>query len=161
VTDYPTAASTNSAAAAFVALAREHGLDPAVLALAWVLAQDGVVSAVVGPESVAELTAQIEKLEGLVAMPSAYVHEDLKFHDIIMRMSGDRLSKAIIDGIQSEALRTHGYSGKLSVEHVRLTQDAHRKVYEAIAAGDAHGASTAMRAHIAGSWDKRRAQPRG
>ncbi len=113
------------------------------------------------PESVAELTAQIQTLEELVTMPSAYVHEDLKFHDIIMRMSGDRLSKAIIDGIQSEALRTHGYSGKLSVEHVKATQAAHRKVYEAIAAGDADGAAAAMQEHIAGSWDKRRAQPRG
>ena len=113
------------------------------------------------PETVAELTEQIEKLEGLVAMPSAYVHEDIKFHDIIMRMSGDRLSKAIIDGIQSEALRTHAYSGKLSVEHVRETQDAHRKVYEAIAARDPERASKAMRDHIAGSWDKRRARPRG
>lgn len=113
------------------------------------------------PNAVEELRAQIYKLEELVASPSAYVHEDLKFHDIIMRMSGDRLSKAIIDGIQSEALRTHGYSGKLSIEHVRATQDAHRKVYEAIAAGDADGAAAAMRAHIAGSWEKRRAQPRG
>ena len=113
------------------------------------------------PETLTELTAQIEKLEELVPMPSAYVHEDLKFHDIIMRMSGDRLSKAIIDGIQSEALRTHGYSGKLSVAHVRATQEAHRKVYEAIAAGDPDGASRAMREHIAGSWEKRRAQPRG
>jgi DNA-binding FadR family transcriptional regulator len=113
------------------------------------------------PETVAELTEQIDKLEELVTMPSAYVHEDIKFHDIIMRMSGDRLSKAIIDGIQSEALRTHGYSGKLSVEHVRETQEAHRKVYEAIAAGDADRASRAMREHIAGSWDKRRARPRG
>lgn len=113
------------------------------------------------PESVAELTAQIDKLEELVTLPSAYVHEDLKFHDIIMRMSGDRLSKAIIDGIQSEALRTHGYSGKLSVEHVRATQAAHRKVHDAIAARDPEAAAAAMREHIAGSWEKRRSQPRG
>jgi DNA-binding FadR family transcriptional regulator len=112
-------------------------------------------------ETVAELAAQIDKLETLVTMPSAYVVEDLRFHDIIMDMSGDRLSKAIIDGIQSEALRTHGYSGKLSVEHVKLTHAAHRNVYEAIAARDPDRASKAMREHIAGSWDKRRAQPRG
>jgi DNA-binding FadR family transcriptional regulator len=113
------------------------------------------------PEGVAELGAQIDKLAALVQTPSAYVLEDLKFHDLIMTMSGDRLSKAIIDGIQSEALRTHGYSGKLSVEHVQATQDAHRKVYDAIASGDAHGAAMAMQEHIAGSWSKRRARPRG
>ncbi|WP_244931379.1 aldo/keto reductase [Nocardioides sp. W7] len=44
-------------AAAFAAVADAHGLDPAVLALAWVLAQEGVVSAVIGPESVEELAA--------------------------------------------------------------------------------------------------------
>ncbi len=112
------------------------------------------------PESIAELSGQIDKLETLVTMPSAYVHEDLKFHDLIMQMSGDRLSKAIIDGIQSEALRTHGYSGKLSVAHVRTTQEAHRRVYEAIAAKDADAASEAMHAHITGSWERRRPQSR-
>lgn len=44
-------------AAAFSRIADEHGLDPAHLALGWVLAQDGVVSAVVGPESPAQLAA--------------------------------------------------------------------------------------------------------
>lgn len=41
----------------FVALARDSGWDPAVLALAWVLGLDGVSCAVLGPESVAELDA--------------------------------------------------------------------------------------------------------
>lgn len=103
-----------------------------------------------------ELASQIEKLEELVTIPSAYVHEDLRFHDIIMRMSGDRLSKAIIDGIQSEALRTHAYSGKLSVDHVKSTQAAHRKVFDAIMARDPDAAGAAMREHISGSWTKRR-----
>lgn len=46
-------------AADFHAIAADYALDPAVLALAWVLAQDGVVSAVVGPESPAELAALV------------------------------------------------------------------------------------------------------
>lgn len=44
-------------AARFHALADARGLDPAVLALAWVLSRDGVVSAVIGPESSEELAA--------------------------------------------------------------------------------------------------------
>lgn len=112
------------------------------------------------PEMVAELTAQVEKLESLVAMPAAYVHEDVVFHDIIMRMSGNRLSKAVIDGVQSEALRTHSYSGKLNVEHVRETHEAHRRICDAIVKGDADAASRAMREHIEGSWARRRAQGR-
>ncbi|WP_311267833.1 FadR/GntR family transcriptional regulator [Sphingobium sp. WCS2017Hpa-17] len=108
------------------------------------------------PESVAELSAQIRKLEGLVEMPAAYVHEDVNFHDIIMRMSGDRLSKAIIDGIQGKALNTHGYAGKLSVAHVRDTHAAHQRIHDAIAAGDPEAAARAMREHIESSWAKRR-----
>jgi DNA-binding FadR family transcriptional regulator len=55
------------------------------------------------PEQIAELTAQVEKLEGLISVPAAYVHEDVAFHDIIMRMSGDRLSKAICSGVALRA----------------------------------------------------------
>lgn len=109
------------------------------------------------PEDIAELSAQIEKLEGLVSVPAAYVHEDVAFHDIIMRMSGDRLSKAIIDGVQSEALRTHGYSGRLNVEHVKATHEAHKKIHAAIAALDPDAAARAMREHIESSWATRRA----
>ncbi|MFD2137326.1 FadR/GntR family transcriptional regulator [Novosphingobium resinovorum] len=109
------------------------------------------------PETRAELKTQIDKLEALVEMPAAYVHEDVNFHDVIMRMSGARLSKAIIDSIQSRALNTHGYSGTLNVEHVRETHAAHRKVYQAIVDGDAEAAAKAMRDHIESSWARRRA----
>ncbi|UIJ44330.1 FadR family transcriptional regulator [Sphingomonas cannabina] len=112
------------------------------------------------PEMVDALTRQIDKLETLIPVPAAYVHEDVMFHDIIMRMSGDRLSKAVIDGVQSEALRTHEYSGKLNIEHIKDTHAAHRRIYEAIVAGDAEAASRAMRSHIEESWARRRAERR-
>lgn len=109
------------------------------------------------PELIEALTRQMDKLKSLIPHPAAYVHEDLGFHDIIMRMSGDKLSKAVIDGVQSEALRNHGYSGKLNVEHVRETHAAHERIYDAIVAGDGEGASRAMRDHIESSWARRRA----
>jgi DNA-binding FadR family transcriptional regulator len=108
------------------------------------------------PEAAAQLGRQIEKLEGLIDTPAAYVHEDVLFHDIIMRMSGDRLSKAIIDSVQSKAVKTYSYSGRLNVDHVRATHEAHKRVYEAIVAGDSEGAARAMREHIETSWRKRR-----
>ena len=108
------------------------------------------------PEAADELTRQMEKLASLITTPAGYVHEDVAFHDIIMRLSGDRLSKAIIDSIQSKAVKTHSYSGKLNVEHVRATHEAHAKVYDAIMARDPEAAARAMRDHIEGSWKKRR-----
>ena len=108
------------------------------------------------PEAAEQLSQQMKKLEGLITTPAGYVHEDVAFHDIIMRLSGDRLSKAIIDSIQSKALKTYGYSGRLNVAHVKETHDAHLKVYQAIIAGDGDAAARAMRDHIESSWSKRR-----
>ncbi|HEX5789179.1 MAG TPA: FadR/GntR family transcriptional regulator [Woeseiaceae bacterium] len=113
------------------------------------------------PEVAEALTEQIEKLAGLVETPAAYVHEDLAFHDIIMRTSGDRLSKAIIDSIQGKALHSVSYSGHLNVAHVRETHEAHRRIYDAIIARDADGAARAMRDHIEFSWRKRRPSSTG
>ncbi len=109
------------------------------------------------PETIAELEQQMDKLKTLIPHPAAYVHEDVAFHDIIMRMSGDKLSKAVIDGVQSEALRNHGYNGKLTVDHVRATHAAHERICAAIVAGDADTAGDAMRDHIESSWARRRA----
>ncbi len=108
------------------------------------------------PADLAELTAQMAKLESLISTPAAYVHEDVKFHDIIMRVSGDRLSEAIINSVQGKALKNINYSGKLNVAHVTETHAAHTQVYQAIVAHDAEGAAKAMRDHIEGSWKKRR-----
>jgi DNA-binding FadR family transcriptional regulator len=92
----------------------------------------------------------------MLATPAAYVHEDVKFHDIIMRISGDRLSEAIINSIQGKALKNINYSGKLNAEHIRDTHAAHKQVYDAIMKRDIEGAARAMREHIQGSWKKRR-----
>jgi aryl-alcohol dehydrogenase-like predicted oxidoreductase len=51
----------------FAALAREHGLDPAVAAYGWVTAQPGITAAIVGPKSVAQLVSSLPALS--VALP--------------------------------------------------------------------------------------------
>lgn len=42
---------------AFAALARQHGLEPAQAAYAWVIAQPGITSAIMGPKTVAQVVA--------------------------------------------------------------------------------------------------------
>jgi 1-deoxyxylulose-5-phosphate synthase len=44
---------------AFAALAREHGLDPAQAAYAWVIAQPGITSAIVGPKTVEQAASAL------------------------------------------------------------------------------------------------------
>ncbi|ESQ78907.1 FadR/GntR family transcriptional regulator [Asticcacaulis sp. YBE204] len=106
----------------------------------------------------AELKVQMAKLGGLVSEPVTYVVEDVVLHHMIMRISGDRLSEAIINGIQGRALSNFAYAGKLTLDHIRDTHEAHQKVYDAIVARDPDGAARAMRDHIESSWRKRRPQ---
>ena len=57
---------------AFAALARQHGLEPAQAAYAWVIAQPGITSAIIGPKTVAQVesalpAAQLALPAGLLA----------------------------------------------------------------------------------------------
>ena len=53
---------------AFAALARSHGLDPAQAAYAWVIAQPGITSAIIGPKTVAQAVSALPASE--LALPS-------------------------------------------------------------------------------------------
>ncbi|HET9823224.1 MAG TPA: aldo/keto reductase [Burkholderiaceae bacterium] len=44
---------------AFAELARRHGLDPAQAAYAWVIAQPGIASAIIGPKTLAQVTSAL------------------------------------------------------------------------------------------------------
>ncbi len=107
-------------------------------------------------EDAAELNAQLAKLDDLVDNPQAYVPEDVRFHDIIMRISGDRLSAAIIHRIQGKALKNITYFGTMNAEHIRIIHRAHHEIHDAIVRHDAEGAARVMREHIESSWRRRR-----
>jgi DNA-binding FadR family transcriptional regulator len=102
------------------------------------------------------LVAKLSELESLIVKPQAYVLQDVALHELIMTISGDKLSKAIIGSIQSRALNNVRYAGKLNVAHVRATHEAHRLVCQAILDRDSDAAARAMRDHIEWSWRKRR-----
>ncbi len=108
------------------------------------------------PDDATVLTSQLARLDELVGNPPAYVPEDVRFHDIIMRISGDRLSAAIIHRIQGNALKNITYFGTMNAEHIRVIHAAHHHIHDAIVRRDADGAARAMREHIESSWQRRR-----
>jgi DNA-binding GntR family transcriptional regulator len=78
---------------------------------------------------------------------------------VIMRASGNRLGRAIVRTIQSEARasdRYKGYPGQADCEASNL---GHAQIYNRIVAGDAEGAAASMSEHILGSWLARRREP--
>jgi 1-deoxyxylulose-5-phosphate synthase len=53
---------------AFAALARQHGLEPAQAAYAWVIAQPGITAAIIGPKNVAQVASALPAAQ--LALPA-------------------------------------------------------------------------------------------
>lgn len=98
------------------------------------------------------LTAMEESLDDGEAFPQA----DVDFHFLVMTLSGNQLASNITKILFQRARGSSRFTGIQSEDAHALTLEEHRRVYEAIAAGDAEAAQDAMRAHIIDSWQRRR-----
>lgn len=108
------------------------------------------------PEEVSELQSLLERLKTISSDPVAYGAADLEFHDFIMKVSGNQLGRAIINGIQGQALATRDYHGHPTVTDIAATHQAHVAIVDAISRHDPEAAARAMHDHIEGSWKHRR-----
>ena len=81
---------------------------------------------------------------------------DVRFHDLVMEFSGSRLARAIVASIHGKARSTGRYHGSISAAKVAETLEEHQDILGAICRGDAEAANNATRAHIIGSWTRRR-----
>jgi DNA-binding FadR family transcriptional regulator len=108
---------------------------------------------------ISELGRLLGRLEGMMDDPVAYAAGDIEFHNFIMSVSGDRLGRAIVTGLQGQALANRGYSGHPTITDIAETHRAHVAIVSAIARHDSPAASTEMGAHIASAWKHRRQAP--
>ena len=111
-------------------------------------------------EERAEISQRMAELDATTGDAAAYLRADVAFHDAIMAASRNRLGRAMITNVTQEAYRSLRYVGDPSAEHIRLTNEAHQLVHDAILAGDSDRATRAMDDHILESWQRRR-QPGG
>lgn len=81
---------------------------------------------------------------------------DRAFHDVIMATSGSRLAESIAHTLVQRASEYARFHGEPSPEALQLTLVEHQQVLDAVVAGDAAAAGSAMREHIAQSWERRR-----
>jgi DNA-binding FadR family transcriptional regulator len=107
-------------------------------------------------EGRAALDAKLDLLATLLEQPEQYELEDLAFHRIIHAVSGDAFGSAIVASIQGKARRTPQYQGTPTRHTLDLTQAEHKRVRDAVVAGDADAAAREMRDHITASWARRR-----
>lgn len=105
----------------------------------------------------AEMKQLLDKLSAEVVAPERHMLTDLEFHDVIMRASGNRLGRAVVRTIHSEARTSDRYIGYPQRVDCETSDVGHAQIYERIAAGDPEGAAAAMSEHILSSWLARRA----
>jgi DNA-binding FadR family transcriptional regulator len=93
------------------------------------------------------------------ATPDRHMLTDLEFHDAIMRASRNRLGRAIVRAVHSEARTSDRYNGYPARADCEASDIGHAQIYDRIVEGDPEGAATAMSQHIARSWLARRDKP--
>src|SRR6185437_15162715 len=104
---------------------------------------------------------QLEQLsEAFSAMRRADADEfalaDVRFHDVVMELSGNRLARAIVSSIHDKARATLRYRGSTSADMIARTLDEHRAILDAIGRHDPAAANHAMHTHITSAWARRR-----
>ena len=103
-----------------------------------------------------ELHRILRQLESELADEERYKETDTRYHDCILRCSGNRLGRSIIRSIHPNARASSRYNPPADDEDIRESHRGHVAIYERLAEGDAEGAAAAMAEHIAGSWTLRK-----
>jgi DNA-binding FadR family transcriptional regulator len=104
-----------------------------------------------GPPAIEVVRRAWEALRDSAADESAFIAADLAFHAAVLSASGNQLLVQMLDAIAYGLRATRLVTQRAAAHQRRLISDRiaiHGPVYEAIAAGDAVGAETAMRAVV-------------
>jgi GntR family galactonate operon transcriptional repressor len=104
----------------------------------------------------AALSRQFDALDAALDDPEKYAEEDIAFHSLVHRISGNEFARAIISSIQGKARLVAQYTGAPPKGHNELTHEEHRHIFEAVLSGDTEASAELMRAHISRSWARRR-----
>jgi DNA-binding FadR family transcriptional regulator len=104
----------------------------------------------------AELATLLEELQAQLQDAECYQETDTRYHDFIMRCSGNRLGRSIIHAIHPHARASSRYNPPADEEDLWQGHLGHVAVYERLLRHDADGAAAAMREHIRGTWTLRK-----
>jgi DNA-binding FadR family transcriptional regulator len=112
-------------------------------------------------EQMRQIRAALDQLYLEEGDAARFLRADLEFHYAIMRASGNRLGRAVVQTINAQAFQSLRYIGEPTLQDLRDSNVAHQAVFDQLVAKDEQGAAKAMTDHIRGSWAKRRPDTRG
>jgi DNA-binding FadR family transcriptional regulator len=113
-----------------------------------------------GDAELAELGNLLQEMSTQLHDPALYLASDTRYHDFIMRSSGNRLGRSIIRAIHPHARASSRYNPPADEESIRLAHVGHTAIYEQLLRHDPEGAAAAMREHIGRTWTLRRPRRR-
>lgn len=108
-------------------------------------------------DEIGRLRSLVDRMDELVDDHVAYGECDRAFHDVIMRTSRNRIARAVVRSLESQAINTARYVGRTERALCVASNRGHRRIYERIAAQDPDGAAEATFTHITEAWLVRRA----
>lgn len=103
-----------------------------------------------------QVRAAFARMTKTIGDDIAYNQADADFHLLVMTLSGNRLAENITNILFQRARASQRFVGAPDRTSFEQTLAEHRRVLEAIEAGDAAEAEAAMRAHIIDAWQRRR-----
>ncbi len=86
------------------------------------------------------------------------VEADVAFHAVIAKAAGNAVLASLLASLSTRTMRVRLWHGRAAEDALDETREEHRRIYEAIAAGDAELARAAATAHIASGERWLRAQ---
>jgi DNA-binding FadR family transcriptional regulator len=104
----------------------------------------------------AELGELLEEMGTQLRDPERYLATDTRYHDFIMRCSGNRLGRSIIRTIHPHARASSRYNPPADEKDIRQAHLGHTAIYERLLQHDEEGAAAAMQEHIMGTWTLRK-----
>ncbi|MGN7859679.1 FadR/GntR family transcriptional regulator [Microbacterium sp. 22303] len=100
-------------------------------------------------EAIAALQAEIAGVDAGVSIDDLVAH-DIRFHQDIVRMTGNGYLASLIDSLSSQTIRARVWRGLTEQGAVERTLSEHRAIADAIAQHDPSLATSLATAHIAG-----------
>jgi len=107
-------------------------------------------------DDVEHLNSLFELLKSSAGDREAFKEADIRFHAILMEISGSLIATSIVRILISRAMESDRYQGHVSEEGDTATIHEHKQILEAVAAGSPDDAANAMRNHIEIAWERRR-----
>ncbi|WP_456847476.1 FadR/GntR family transcriptional regulator, partial [Cellulomonas sp. P5_C6] len=98
----------------------------------------------------------LESMRASLDDPSAFGASDVRFHDIVMEISGNRLAESIARSLFERARDSARYHGMTPPSFHERTLREHEAVFATIEARTAEAAEHAMYSHIIDAWQRRR-----